>query len=88
VTRRLSVRGEGGFGWMAPDARGLRDDRRRLLFSVNLACNRERGAWRPFVTGGLGVYRYTSRLSDSTLLDPVLRNALIGLGLDPSLNDP
>jgi hypothetical protein len=79
---RVSVRGELGLGWMG--RRGFRNDLRPLSFNVNLVYNWQRGVWHPFITGGLGLYRYTSTLFSETLLDPTLRAALIALGLDPT----
>jgi hypothetical protein len=82
LTPRISVRGEVGIGWNA-DSRGFRNDLRRLFFNVNLVYNWERGIWHPYITGGLGLYRYTGTTSAEALL-AALRDELIALGLDPS----
>jgi outer membrane protein with beta-barrel domain len=84
LTPRLSVRGEVGIGWIGGDRRGFRSGLRPLVFNVNLVYNWERGVWHPYITGGLGLYRYTSAISAGALLDPALRDQLIALGLDPT----
>jgi hypothetical protein len=83
LTPRVAVRGDVGAGWIGADRRGFRKDLRLPFFNVHLVYNWERGVWHPYITGGLGLYRYTSAIPTGTM-DPKLRDALIALGLDPS----
>jgi hypothetical protein len=85
VTPRLSIRGDIGAGWIGRDRGGFRNELRAPYFNVNLAYNWDRGVLRPYVTGGLGWYRYTSVILSGALLDPAARNDLIALGLEPAL---
>jgi hypothetical protein len=71
-------------GWVGAALPTFRSGLRPLVFNVNLVYNWERGVWHPYITGGLGLYRYTSAISAGALLDPALRDQLIALGLDPT----
>jgi Outer membrane protein beta-barrel domain len=81
LTPRVAVRGDVGAGWIGADRRGFRMDLRPPFFNVNLFYNWERGVWHPYITGGLGLYRYSSAIPTGTM-DPKLRDDLIALGFD------
>jgi opacity protein-like surface antigen len=77
------VRGEVGRDWIGVESAAFTSGLRPLSVSVNLVYNWERSVWRPYVSAGLGLYRYTAALSSQALLDPTLRDQLIALGLNP-----
>jgi hypothetical protein len=57
LTPRLSIRGQLGSAWF--DVTGAGDRTIRPLFADgNLVYNWERGQWHPYVTAGVGLYRY------------------------------
>jgi hypothetical protein len=80
---RLSARGEAGIGSVG-DGQRFGNRIGLWLFDLNFVYGVPYGAWRPYVTGGLGLARYRKTISGPTL-DPALRDSLIGLGLDPAI---
>jgi len=57
ITPRVSVRGQLGAAWF--DVTGTRDQTiRPVFFAGNLVYNWELGQWHPYVTAGVGIYRY------------------------------
>ena len=82
LTPRVSAQGEVGIGWFGMNRGGFRNDP-PLFLSVNLVYKWDGGVWRPYASGGLGLYRYSSAIS----LGPsaaMSRDDLIALGLDPT----
>jgi len=78
----LSV--EAGANRVAVDRPGFRSDLMPRFADLNLLVHWRRGPFRPYVTGGFGVYRYTIAVSSDAFTDPALRSALVALGLSPT----
>ena len=66
------------------DRPGVRSDLMPRFANLNLLVHWRRGAFRPFITGGVGVYRYTITFSSDAFIDPALRDSLVALGLSPT----
>jgi len=56
LTPRMSIRGQLGTAWLDVTGRGV--SVRPLFFDGNIVYNWEGGQWHPYVTGGVGFYRY------------------------------
>jgi hypothetical protein len=56
LTPRVSIRGQLGSAWL--DVTGASRTVRPLFADGNLVYNWERGQWHPYVTAGVGLYRY------------------------------
>jgi hypothetical protein len=62
-TSRVSVRGQiGGSSWDIV-GRGFTGTVKPVRFEGNLVYNWEHGEWHPYVTGGIGLYRYGLTIS-------------------------
>jgi len=83
VMEALSIRADVGFAWLS-DAGGPHTAVRPLNANVDIAYKLRRGGWFPYVTGGIGFYRYSATFRSAVLLDPKLRADLIALGLGPT----
>jgi Outer membrane protein beta-barrel domain len=60
LTRRLSIRGELGGAWNDIVGRHFTGTVSPVFLDGNVVYNWEGGIWHPYVTGGLGMYRYRS----------------------------
>src|SRR5882672_7915285 len=60
LTRRVSIRGQLGGASNDIANRGFTGTIRPVYVDGNVVYNWEGGAWHPYVTGGLGVYRFHS----------------------------
>jgi len=60
LTPRISIRGQLGGEWSDIVNRGFTGTVSPVFVDGNVVYNWEGGVWHPFVTGGLGVYRYRS----------------------------
>jgi hypothetical protein len=78
----LSV--EVGANHVDVDRPGFRSDLMPRFADLNLLVHWRRGAFRPFISGGVGVYRYTITISGEAFADPALRTSLLALGLSPT----
>lgn len=87
-TPRLSLRVDLGSGSLGEDPFAFRRKLRRTFFTANAAYDWGRGAWRPYVTGGIGMYRATGTVSLTALQDPAIQEQLIALGLNPATVGP
>ena len=59
LTPRLSVRGQLRTAWLGFEPPlGFTGTLQPTFFTGNLVYNWERGIWHPYVTGGVGAYRY------------------------------
>jgi len=58
VTPRLSIRGQLGGAWNDVINRGFSGTLSPMFLDGNLVYNFEGGVWHPYVTGGVGMYRY------------------------------
>jgi hypothetical protein len=64
LTPRVSIRGQLGTAWL-DFGRGA-STVRPLFVDGNIVYNWEGGQWHPYVTGGLGYYRYHVKNTNST----------------------
>jgi hypothetical protein len=60
LTSRVSVRGQLGAAWWDITGRHFTGTVKPLYLDGNIVYNWEGGAWHPYVTGGVGMYRYHS----------------------------
>ena len=80
----VALSAEAGANHVDVDRPGFRTDLMPRFADLNLLFHWRRGAFRPFISGGIGVYRYTITVSSEAFSDPALRNSLIALGLSPT----
>ena len=80
----LSV--EAGGDRVAIDRPGFRSDLMPRFADLNIVFSSRSGPVKPYLSGGVGVYRHTIDLSRDALTDPALRDALLALGLRASTN--
>lgn len=76
LTPRVSVRGQVGAAWWDITGRRLTGRVKPVFFDGNLVYNWEGGAWHPYVTAGIGAYRFNSSI------DPSLSGSDTKLGVD------
>ena len=60
LTPRISIRGLLGGAWNDINNRGFTGTISPVFLDGNVVYNWEGGVWHPYVTGGLGMYRYRS----------------------------
>ena len=60
LTPRVSIRGQLGGAWNDVVHRGFTGTISPVFLDGNVVYNWEGGEWHPYVTGGLGIYRYRS----------------------------
>lgn len=65
LTPRVSVRGQVGAAWWDITGRGFTGTVKPLFFTGNLVYNWERGIWHPYVTAGIGGYRFKTTINPS-----------------------
>jgi Outer membrane protein beta-barrel domain len=63
VTPRVSVRVQVGGSWWDITGRGFTGTVKPLFFDGNIVYNWEGGVWHPYVTAGIGAYRYRTDLN-------------------------
>ena len=64
VTRRVSIRAQVGTAWL--DFTGASATARPFFLDGNIVYNWEGGQWHPYVTGGVGYYRYHVKNGSAT----------------------
>jgi hypothetical protein len=75
---------EAGGDDVAIDRPGFRSDLMPRFANLNIVFSLRSGPFKPYLSGGVGVYRHTFDLSREALTDPSLRATLLALGLTPS----
>ena len=83
----VGVNVEAGGDDVAIDRPGFRSDLMPRFANLNLVVRWRSGPFKPFkpfITGGVGAYRYTIDVSQGALTDSSLRATLLALGLSPS----
>lgn len=65
LTPRVSVRGQIGAAWWDITGRNFTGTVKPLYFDGNLVYNWEGGVWHPYVTAGVGAYRFHSDINPS-----------------------
>jgi Outer membrane protein beta-barrel domain len=86
IASHAALSAEAGANRVDVDRPGFRSDLMPRFADLNLLVHWRRGPFRPFITGGVGVYRYTITVSREAFIDPALRNELVALGLNPAVN--
>ena len=86
IASHAVISAEAGANWVDVDRPGFRSDLMPRFGDLNLLFHWRRGPFRPYITGGVGVYRYTITVSSDAFIDPALRNELVALGLIPAVN--
>jgi hypothetical protein len=84
LASHVALSAEAGANWVDVNRPGFRSDLMPQFADLNLSFQWRRGPFRPFLIGGVGVYRYTITVSADAFADPALRSALIALGLSPT----
>ncbi len=69
VTPRVSIRGQLGISSWDVVGRGFTGSVKPLRLDGNIVYNWEHVAWHPYVTGGVGMYRYDASLSGASGAD-------------------
>lgn len=80
----VALAAEAGANHVDVDRPGFHSNLMPRFADVNLIFRWRRGAFRPFVSGGVGVYRSTITISSEAFSDPALRSSLVALGLTPT----
>ena len=80
----VALSAEAGANHVDVDRPGFRSNLMPRFADLNLLFHWRRGAFRPFISGGVGFYRYTITFSSEAFSDPALRNNLVALGLSPT----
>jgi hypothetical protein len=78
---------EAGADHVAIDRPGFRSNLKPRFADLGVLVHWRSDPFRPFFTGGAGIYRYTFNVSSDSLSDPTLRNQLVALGLTASSRD-
>jgi hypothetical protein len=84
VASHVSLSAEAGADHVAIDRPGFRSDLMPRFADIGALVHWRSDPFRPFLTGGVGIYRYTINVSSQSFSDPSLRNELVSLGLTPS----
>jgi hypothetical protein len=84
IASHAALSAEAGADRVVIDRPGFRSELMPRFAGLNLLVHLRSGAFRPFITGGGGVYRYTVVVSSEGFIDPALRDNLVVLGLSPS----
>jgi hypothetical protein len=71
---------------VAVDRPGFESHLMPRFADLNLFIHWRGGPFRPFISGGVGIYRYTITVSNQAFVDPALRAELLALGLSPTSN--
>ena len=84
LASHVGVSVEAGGDDVAIDRPGFRSRLMPRFANLNIAFSWRSGPFKPVLSGGVGVYRYTFDVSRDALSDPSLRDRLLALGLNPS----
>jgi hypothetical protein len=84
LASHVALSAEAGANRVDVDRPGFRSNLMPRFVDLNLFFHWRRGAFRPFISGGVGLYRYTITFSSEAFIDPALRNSLVALGLSPA----
>ena len=84
IASHVSLDAGAGADHVAIDRPGFRSNLMPRFADLGLLFHWRSDPFRPFITGGLGIYRYTINVSSASLSDPTLRDELVALGLTPS----
>jgi hypothetical protein len=86
LTRRVSVRGQLGGGWFDIVGRHFTGRLTPVFLNGNIVYNWEGGVWHPYVTGGLGLYRYHSSETGTQNATDTALGVNVGGGIEYFLN--
>lgn len=88
VASHISASAEAGADHVAIDRPGFHGDLMPRFADLGVLVHWRSDPFRPFITGGLGLYRYTVNVSSGSFSDSALRGELLALGLTPSSRGP
>jgi hypothetical protein len=84
IASHVSLSAEAGADHVTIDRPGFRGNLMPRFADLDLLFHWRSGPFRPFFTGGVGIYRYTIDVSSGSFSNPALRDNLVALGLTPS----
>ena len=84
MASHVALSAEAGANHVDVNRPGFRSNLMPRFVDLNLLVHWRRGPFRPFISGGVGVYRSTITVSSEAFIDPALRNNLVALGLSPT----
>ena len=82
LTPRVSIRGQLGATWWDITGRHFTGTIKPLYLDGNIVYNWEGGAWHPYVTGGIGMYRYAATESGAADASDTKAGVNIGGGIE------
>lgn len=82
LTPRVSVRGQLGAAWWDITGRHFTGTIKPVFFDGNVVYNWERGVWHPYVTAGVGAYRFHSSIDPSLSGDDTKVGVNLGGGIE------
>lgn len=82
LTPRVSVRGQVGAAWWDITGRGFTGTIKPIFFDGNVVYNWEGGVWHPYVTAGIGAYRFHSDINPSLSGDDTKMGVNLGGGIE------
>ena len=86
ATPRVSIRGQFGGTWADITGRGFTGTITPMYLDGNIVYNWEGGVLHPFVTGGVGVYRYHSSITAAPAMNDTRPGLDVGGGLEVFYN--
>jgi hypothetical protein len=84
MASHVSLSAEAGADHVAIDRPGFRSNLMPRFADVGILVHWRSDPFRPFIIGGVGIYRHTINLSSDAFSDPTLRDQLAARGLTPS----
>ena len=81
MASHVSLSAEAGADHVAIDRPGFHSHLMPRFADLGLLVHWRSDPFRPFITGGVGIYRYTITVSSESFSDPNLRDKLVALGL-------
>lgn len=84
MASHVSLSAEAGADHVAIDRPGFRSNLMPRFADVGVLVHWRSDPFRPFITGGVGIYRHTINVSSEAFSDPILRDQLVARGLTPS----
>jgi hypothetical protein len=84
MASHVSLSAEAGADHVAIDRPGFRSNLMPRFAELGVFIHWRSDPFKPFITGGVGIYRHTLNVSSEAFSDPTLRNELLALGLTPS----
>jgi hypothetical protein len=84
MASNVSLSAEAGANFVAIDRPGFRSTLMPRFADLGVLVHWRSDPFRPFIIGGVGIYRYTFTVSSESFSDTTLRNELAARGLTPA----